>query len=86
LAATNVESRISKSTEDLVEDDEIDEDDGGRANITWTSYPRRKRSVMGLYHMLQCTSKCNPLGYKGYGCYCGFLGSGTAVDGIDTYV
>ncbi|RZC33425.1 phospholipase A2 [Asbolus verrucosus] len=33
--------------------------------------------------MVSCATGCNPLIYKGYGCYCGFLGSGYAVDGID---
>ncbi|EEZ98801.1 Phospholipase A2-like Protein [Tribolium castaneum] len=34
--------------------------------------------------MVSCATGCNPLIYKGYGCYCGFLGSGYAVDGIDS--
>ncbi|KAK8391367.1 hypothetical protein O3P69_017164 [Scylla paramamosain] len=44
---------------------------------------RRKRSVFHLYNMVTCATSCNPLVYKGYGCYCGFLGSGMVVDGID---
>ncbi|XP_063992617.1 uncharacterized protein LOC135170579 isoform X2 [Diachasmimorpha longicaudata] len=44
---------------------------------------RRKRSVVHLYNMVVCATGCNPLAYKGYGCYCGFLGSGYPVDGID---
>ena len=35
--------------------------------------------------MIKCGTGCNPLVYKGYGCYCGFLGSGKTVDGIDRY-
>ncbi len=26
---------------------------------------------------------CDPISYKGYGCFCGFLGNGKALDGID---
>ena len=44
---------------------------------------RAKRSVMHLYNMIACTTACNPLSYKGYGCYCGLLGDGPIVDGID---
>ncbi|XP_063931738.1 phospholipase A2 A2-actitoxin-Ucs2a [Zophobas morio] len=44
---------------------------------------RSKRGVIHLYNMVSCATGCNPLIYKGYGCYCGFLGSGYAVDGID---
>ncbi|KAI7815102.1 phospholipase, partial [Rhyzopertha dominica] len=46
--------------------------------------PRPKRGVIHLYNMLSCATGCNPLIYKGYGCYCGFLGSGRPVDGIDS--
>ncbi|XP_076048300.1 basic phospholipase A2 PA-12C [Oratosquilla oratoria] len=44
---------------------------------------RQKRSVFHLFNMMTCATDCNPLDYKGYGCYCGFLGSGVVVDGID---
>ncbi|XP_017785801.1 PREDICTED: phospholipase A2 [Nicrophorus vespilloides] len=44
---------------------------------------RSKRGVLELYNMVRCSTGCNPLIYKGYGCYCGFLGSGFPVDGID---
>ncbi|XP_053643184.1 phospholipase A2 A2-actitoxin-Ucs2a isoform X2 [Cherax quadricarinatus] len=47
------------------------------------SSSRRKRSVFHLFNMMTCATDCNPLSYKGYGCYCGFLGSGLVVDGID---
>lgn len=42
-----------------------------------------KRGAVELYKMMKCGTGCNPLIYKGYGCYCGFLGSGKPVDGID---
>ncbi|CAH0553903.1 unnamed protein product [Brassicogethes aeneus] len=44
---------------------------------------RSKRGVIHLYNMVSCATGCNPLKYKGYGCFCGFLGSGYPVDGID---
>jgi len=51
-----------------------------------TSHARFKRGVIHLYNMVVCATGCNPLAYKGYGCYCGFLGSGYVIDGIDQYV
>ncbi|XP_058788900.1 group 10 secretory phospholipase A2 isoform X2 [Phymastichus coffea] len=51
---------------------------------SWNGGHRRsKRGVTHLYNMIVCTTGCNPLAYKGYGCYCGFLGSGYPMDGID---
>lgn len=47
------------------------------------SQKRTKRGVVQLYNMVSCATGCDPLIYKGYGCYCGFLGSGRPVDGID---
>lgn len=47
---------------------------------------RFKRGVTHLYNMVVCATGCNPLAYKGYGCYCGFLGSGFVIDGIDRYL
>ncbi|XP_076544407.1 uncharacterized protein LOC117607860 [Osmia lignaria lignaria] len=47
------------------------------------SHKRFKRGVIHLYNMIVCATGCNPLSYKGYGCYCGFLGSGYVIDGID---
>ncbi|CAK1579095.1 unnamed protein product [Parnassius mnemosyne] len=44
---------------------------------------RGKRGVLHLYNMILCATGCEPLAYKGYGCYCGFLGSGRPTDGID---
>ena len=42
-----------------------------------------KRASWDFYAMIKCGTGCNPLVYKGYGCYCGFLGSGDTVDGLD---
>ncbi|KAG8222549.1 hypothetical protein J437_LFUL004585 [Ladona fulva] len=44
---------------------------------------RPRRDVVHLYNMVSCATGCNPIIYKGYGCYCGFLGSGAPIDGID---
>nr|XP_034828535.1 uncharacterized protein LOC117985854 [Maniola hyperantus] len=44
---------------------------------------RGKRGVLHLYNMLTCATGCDPLDYKGYGCYCGLLGEGRPTDGID---
>ncbi|XP_050432743.1 basic phospholipase A2 PA-5 [Adelges cooleyi] len=44
---------------------------------------RPKRSAFQLYNMVVCATGCNPIAYLGYGCYCGFLGSGLPVDAID---
>lgn len=46
---------------------------------------RTRRDIFHLYNMMTCATHCDPLSYKGYGCYCGFLGSGNAVDFIDRY-
>ena len=54
----------------------------------WTTvedYQRGKRGALQLAQMMKCATACDPLDYKGYGCYCGFLGSGDYVDGIDKY-
>ncbi|XP_064469425.1 uncharacterized protein LOC135384135 [Ornithodoros turicata] len=45
---------------------------------------RRKRSVVQLAGILNCVSGCNPLRYRGYGCFCGYRGDGTPVDPIDS--
>ncbi|XP_055902522.1 uncharacterized protein LOC129938791 [Eupeodes corollae] len=44
---------------------------------------RKKRGVIELYSMIKCSTGCDPIIFKGYGCYCGFLGDGYPVDGID---
>ncbi|KAH8358902.1 hypothetical protein KR093_003231 [Drosophila rubida] len=44
---------------------------------------RGKRDVAKLYSMIKCSTSCDPLIYKGYGCYCGFGGHGVPTDGID---
>ncbi|TRY69551.1 hypothetical protein TCAL_15090 [Tigriopus californicus] len=57
--------------------------DGSEHFMTVAEYQRGKRGAIELGQMMRCSTGCDPLSYKGYGCYCGFLGSGRAVDGID---
>lgn len=57
--------------------------DGIESENSVRSRKRPRRSVVHLYDMVVCSTGCNPLIFKGYGCYCGFLGSGLTVDGID---
>jgi hypothetical protein len=52
---------------------------------TVKEYQRGKRGAIHLGKIMQCATGCNPLTYQGYGCYCGFLGSGDHMDGIDKY-
>ncbi|KAK9891699.1 hypothetical protein WA026_015666 [Henosepilachna vigintioctopunctata] len=52
-------------------------------NETISEENRNKRGLINLYNMVSCATGCNPLIYNGYGCYCGFLGSGYVMDGID---
>ncbi|ODM96539.1 Phospholipase A2 [Orchesella cincta] len=62
---------------------EVDGASGDGNSLLSTSRRRPRRSVVHLYDMVVCSTGCNPLIFKGYGCYCGFLGSGLTVDGID---
>nr|CAH7718210.1 unnamed protein product [Callosobruchus chinensis] len=55
----------------------------GDVSLKYAMEPRSKRGVINLYNMISCTTGCRPLSYKGYGCYCGFMGSGYAIDDID---
>ena len=59
---------------------------GKRNTTSRTSPSRTRRDIFHLYNMMSCTTQCDPLVYKGYGCYCGFLGSGLTVDAIDRYI
>ncbi|XP_004523492.1 uncharacterized protein LOC101456156 [Ceratitis capitata] len=55
-------------------------------SVKWqlrNSTDRTKRDVLTLYSMIQCSTGCQPIIYKGYGCYCGFSGAGIPADGID---
>ena len=50
-------------------------------------FDRGKRGAIELALIMKCVSpSCDPIDYKGYGCYCGFMGAGVPVDGIDMYV
>lgn len=46
-------------------------------------WERGKRGALHLAGIIYCATKCNPLSFKGYGCFCGFMGAGEPVDGID---
>ncbi|KAL1491803.1 hypothetical protein ABEB36_012346 [Hypothenemus hampei] len=52
-------------------------------NNTFSTWNRTKRGVIHLYNIITCATGCDPVKYKGYGCFCGFLGAGTPIDGID---
>ncbi|XP_058116725.1 uncharacterized protein LOC131288402 [Anopheles ziemanni] len=62
---------------------ETDQEDPLNVGVQPTREGRSKRGVYNLYSMIKCATGCDPIIYKGYGCYCGFLGSGQALDGID---
>merc|ERR1712226_1795674 len=53
------------------------------AELEGEKHNSSKRASWDFYAMIKCATGCNPLVFKGYGCYCGFLGSGGVVDGID---
>ncbi|KAH8346563.1 hypothetical protein KR084_004985 [Drosophila pseudotakahashii] len=57
--------------------------DSSREQELLTEGDRGKRDVARLYSMIKCSTGCDPLIYKGYGCYCGFGGHGVPADGID---
>lgn len=46
-------------------------------------HSRKKRGIMELAGMISCVTGCDPIKYKGYGCYCGYSGVGMPVDAID---
>uniref|UniRef100_A0A182INE5 Phospholipase A2-like central domain-containing protein n=1 Tax=Anopheles atroparvus TaxID=41427 RepID=A0A182INE5_ANOAO len=62
---------------------ETDQEDPLQVGVQPSREGRSKRGVYNLYSMIKCATGCDPIIYKGYGCYCGFLGSGQALDGID---
>ena len=50
-------------------------------------YDRGKRGAIELAQIMKCASpSCDPIDYTGYGCFCGFMGEGVPVDGIDRWV
>ena len=38
---------------------------------TVEDFQRGKRGALQLGQIMKCATGCNPLAYKGYGCYCG---------------
>ena len=46
-------------------------------------WERGKRGALHLAGIIRCATNCNPLIYKGYGCFCGFMGAGEPMDPID---
>jgi secretory phospholipase A2 len=40
--------------------------------------------ILSFLQIIKCATGCNPQSFNGYGCFCGYLGSGEPVDGIDT--
>lgn len=61
----------------------LKKDKGPQSPKAITRKLRYRRNVMQMARMLKCMSGCNPLSYRGYGCYCGYMGSGQPVDDID---
>ena len=63
---------------------EVDYDEKAKTLLqTVEEFQRGKRGAVQLGLMMKCATGCSPLDYNGYGCFCGFLGSGMPVDGID---
>jgi secretory phospholipase A2 len=46
-------------------------------------WERGKRGALHLAGIILCATGCNPLSSRGYGCFCGVMGAGEPVDGID---
>ena len=46
-------------------------------------FDRGKRGALALGLMMNCATGCDPLSFNGYGCFCGFAGSGDPMDEID---
>ena len=46
-------------------------------------FERGKRGALALGLMMNCATGCDPLSFNGYGCFCGFAGSGEPMDDID---
>ncbi|XP_014254444.1 group 10 secretory phospholipase A2 [Cimex lectularius] len=74
LNSTDIQVFLSRSNDPF----------GASAELKDVGQARGKRSVVNLYNVVSCATGCNPLSYKGYGCYCGFLGSGYPKDPIDS--
>jgi hypothetical protein len=50
---------------------------------SFSELSRDKRSILQLGRMLECSTKRSRWDYNGYGCYCGYGGSGTPLDDTD---
>ena len=46
-------------------------------------FDRGKRGALALGLMMNRATGCDPLSFNGYGCFCGFSGSGEPMDDID---
>ncbi|CAH1238066.1 PLA2G1B [Branchiostoma lanceolatum] len=44
---------------------------------------RGYRSILQFGNMISCATQRDPSDYSGYGCYCGYGGGGTPMDGVD---
>ncbi|CAM1324238.1 Uncharacterised protein g8611 [Pycnogonum litorale] len=67
----------------LLDPDNVFNNDIRQTTTSIANHRRRKRAVFNLGSMVSCATRCRPLKYAGYGCFCGYLGSGRVVDGID---
>jgi len=56
---------------------------GGLEGLFLEEEGRGKRGAFQLALMMNCATGCDPLSYRGYGCFCGFAGAGDPMDEID---
>ncbi|XP_068707036.1 basic phospholipase A2 taipoxin alpha chain-like [Montipora foliosa] len=53
------------------------------AELQYGTMGGRVTSILDFGALILCKTERNPLTFNGYGCYCGFGGQGTPVDGLD---